>query len=65
MIVCELCSGRHETRRCIKGSGWVEQCMSGTPDDYRPLPDNVIQLVTAYTYRKQTASDLARRRRVG
>jgi hypothetical protein len=29
--------------------------MTGTPDDYRPLPDNVIQLVTAYTYRKQTS----------
>lgn len=30
--------------------------MAGTPDDYRPLPDNVVELVTAHTHRRGDAT---------
>lgn len=59
MTACELCSGRHPTNVCALGSEWVEQCLMGTPDEYRPLPDNVVELITAHTHR---SGDMTRRR---
>ena len=40
MIVCSICSGRHSTTACATAARYVDECLSGTPDEYRrPLTD--------------------------
>lgn len=63
MTACELCSGRHATSTCAIGRTRIEECMGGTPDDYHPLPGNVIRITEARIRRSAfSAEDNSKRR---
>lgn len=56
MIICDICTGRHHTSACVIARDRVDQCFLGTPDDYTPPLDNVVQLITDHTHRRGDAT---------
>lgn len=39
VIACVICSGRHHATVCPTATRYVEQCLTGTPDEYRITAD--------------------------
>lgn len=57
MIACPVCTGRHHPQACPTARRYVDECMSGTPDDYREPPADggtpiVVHLFDLEDYRR-------------